>query len=137
MNRTDSLGCFLLLVRHCNDFDFAQNTLGQILDRYAGACGLACKVFRIHSVECRKVCDIRQEAGGLDDIFKTHARCGQNTLDVFTGLLCLFFDVSAYHNTGLGTQRNLTGSKQEAVCFDCLSYMLASSLELSLLLSRV
>ena len=74
-----------LLLGYCQNFNFAHDASGQVLGCHTRARGLADKVFCVHCIECCKVGNVSQEAGGLHNIGKVQTRSSEDALYIFTG----------------------------------------------------
>ena len=110
-----------LLALYCNYFYFYLSAERQSSYFNAGTSRSAFReVLRVHTVECSKVVDVGQEAGGLDNTVKAYAALCQNALQVLHDLLGLLLDGGCYDLALLRVDRNLTGGKYETVCSDCL-----------------
>ena len=81
-------GGSILLFRG-NGLNLAEDALGQILHRHAGAGGLGGEEFGVDLVESGEVTHVGQKAGGLEDLAKANAGALQNGTHVLAALLRL------------------------------------------------
>lgn len=79
------MGCLL----DGDGFHLAQNALGQFLHSHSAAGGLGGEELGIGLVEGGEVAHVRQEAGGLDHVFKAYTGGGQDGAHVLAALLGL------------------------------------------------
>ena len=99
----------------CHGLDFAQDTLGQILDSNAAAGGLGGEVLCVDLVEGGKVGDIGQEAGGFDDLVVAGTGGFQDRTHVLAALLGLGGDAFG-HSAVCGVYRDLAGGVDKTAC---------------------
>ena len=90
----------------------AQNALGQFLHSHAAAGGLGSEELGIGLVEGGEVAHVRQEAGGLDHVFKAHTGSGQNGAHVLAALLRLSGDALG-DGAGGGVHGDLAGRENQ------------------------
>ena len=104
-------GAFSLFL--CDYLDLNESALGKRLCRYAGACGLVCKVGSIYLVKLGKIRHIREKAGGLYNLVKRASRRRENCGKVLANSIRLLLYSSLNHCSRFGIKGDLSRGEYE------------------------
>ena len=83
-----------------NCFDFAEDILGECLDRHAGARGLGDEMPCVNCIETGEVVHVAEKANGLDDLFDGGSGSYEHCLEILADLFGLPFDVCSDNGSG-------------------------------------
>ena len=103
-------------------FHFAEDVLGQGLDRHTRPCRLCVRgeILGVYGVEGGEIIHGRDEASRLDDCGEINIGLEKDCLEVLHDHAGLGFDATFYDETRGGIDGDLAGCEEESVGGDCL-----------------